>query len=60
MGSFFKWLWNGFGLGEGSLAARAVGIALCFLLAGVFILYYIIAAIVKAVRRNKAKAAVVD
>lgn len=53
MNSFFKFLWNGFGLGSESLAARAAGMALCFLLAGVFIVYYIIRGIIRLFRKRK-------
>ena len=49
MESLFKFFWNGFGLGSESLAARAAGMAICVLLAGVFILYFIIRAIVRLV-----------
>lgn len=49
MKNFFLFLWNGFGLGSESLAARAVGMAICFLLLGVFVAYFVIAFIVKMV-----------
>lgn len=53
MKSFFSWLWNGFGAGNTSLALRAFGMTCAFLLGGVYILYLIIHAIVRAVSSSK-------
>ena len=55
MGSFFRWLWNGFG--TRTTAGQAVGITLCIMLAGVYILYIIVRTIVRAVRSHKANTA---
>lgn len=53
MKGFFSWLWNGFGLGNSSLALRAFGMTCAFLLSGVYILYLLIHAIVRAVNSSR-------
>lgn len=63
MKSLFMFLWNGFGLGSQSLAARATGMALCFLLLGVFIAYFIVAFIFKMIMKlvaNRSKSSTDD
>lgn len=53
MTSFYRWLWNGFGLGEHSLAARATGMAFAVLLGGFYLVFLIIRSILRAVRSSR-------
>lgn len=52
MKNLINFLWTGFGTGV--TAARALGIAILVLLIGVIAVYYIIAWIVRLVRKNNA------
>ena len=49
MSNFFRWLWTGFGTGQGAL--QALGITIIILLVGVWVVWYVIKFFVWAVRK---------
>ena len=49
MSRFLRWLWTGFGTGQGAL--QALGITIIILLVGVWVVWYVIKFFVWAVRK---------